>query len=219
MKKYLVALAPLLFSIQLFSCAQPMKNETTPSAADKSPDVPAEFLDTATVGGGCFWCTEAQYQLLDGVVKVYSGYSGGHIKNPAYREVCNGTTGHAEVIQVVYDTRKLRYEDILEAFWTSHDPTQLNRQGNDVGTQYRSVIFYHTPDQQRIAEELKTKLDVSGAYDAPVVTEIAPFTVFYKAEDYHQNYFNENGDEPYCRFVVAPKVEKFRKVFKDKLVK
>lgn len=182
-------------------------------------DITLEFLDTATVGGGCFWCTEAQFQLLDGVVGVKSGFSGGHIKNPAYREVCNGNTGHAEVIQVVYDHRKLRYEDILEAFWASHDPTQLNRQGNDVGTQYRSVIFYHNSDQQRIAVNLKEKLNASGAYSDTVVTEIAPFTVFYEADDYHQNYFNQNGDQAYCQFVVAPKVDKFRKVFKDKLKK
>lgn len=181
------------------------------------PDSLAGYLDTATVGGGCFWCTEAQFQLLDGVIRVESGYSGGHIKNPAYREVCNGTTGHAEVIQVVYDTRKLSYQDILEAFWLSHDPTQMNRQGNDVGTQYRSVIFYHSESQKALAESLKQKLNESGAYTDPVVTEIAPFTVFYKAEAYHQNYFNDNGDQPYCQFVVAPKVDKFRKVFKEKL--
>lgn len=219
MKKTVLSFTPLFLLFQLFSCAQPMKNESSSSSQVQSAPVPVEHLDTATVGGGCFWCTEAQYQLLDGVVSVSSGYSGGHIKNPAYREVCNGTTGHAEVVQVVYDTRKLSYGDILEAFWTSHDPTQLNRQGNDIGTQYRSVIFYHTAAQKETAEGLKKKLDESGAYDTPVVTEIAPFTVFYKAEDYHQNYFNQNGDEPYCRFVVAPKVDKFRKVFKDKLVK
>ncbi|MFM8431670.1 MAG: peptide-methionine (S)-S-oxide reductase MsrA [Bacteroidota bacterium] len=180
-------------------------------------EIPSEYTDTATVGGGCFWCTEAQFQLLDGVLKVKSGYSGGFIKNPAYREVCNGTTGHAEVIQVFYDTRKLNYADILQAFWSSHDPTQLNRQGNDIGTQYRSVIFYHNEIQHATAEELKKKLDESGAYDEPVVTEISAFKAFYPAEDYHQDYFNQNGDQPYCRFVVAPKVEKFRKVFKDKL--
>ncbi|MFM7218069.1 MAG: peptide-methionine (S)-S-oxide reductase MsrA [Bacteroidota bacterium] len=182
-------------------------------------DIPSNYLDTATVGGGCFWCTEAQYQLLDGVVSVKSGYSGGTVKNPAYKEVCNGTTGHAEVVQVVYDNRKLSYPLILEAFWASHDPTQMNRQGNDIGTQYRSVIFYHTDEQKKIALELKAALDSSGAYEEPIVTEISPFTVFYSAEDYHQNYFNQNGDQPYCRFVVAPKVEKFRKVFKERLRK
>lgn len=174
-------------------------------------------FETATFGGGCYWCTEAQYQLLEGVISVTSGFSGGTIKNPSYREVCDGRTGHAEVVQVVYDTAKLNYTDILHAFFKSHDPTQLNRQGDDIGTQYRSVIFFHDEDQQKIAEEIKSELEKSGAYDKPIVTEISPFTAFYKAEDYHQNYFNQNGQQPYCQFVVAPKVEKFRKVFKDKL--
>ena len=179
--------------------------------------VPASQIDTATFGGGCFWCTEAQFQLLDGVLSVQSGFSGGSIKNPSYKEVCTGLTGHAEVIQVTYDTTKLSYDELLEAFWTSHDPTQLNRQGNDVGTQYRSVIFYHSEPQHQLAESYKKKLNESGAYDKPVVTEISPMTVFYKAEDYHQNYFNQNGDQPYCQFVVAPKVEKFKKVFKERI--
>ncbi len=174
-------------------------------------------LDTATIGGGCYWCTEAQYQLLDGVVSVTSGFSGGTVKNPSYKEVCNGTTGHAEVVQVVFDSTKLNYSDILQAFFLSHDPTQLNGQGNDIGTQYRSVIFYHNEEQHQLAEQIKKDLDNSGAYRDPIVTEIAPFSVFYKAEDYHQNYFNQNGDQPYCQFVVAPKVEKFKKVFKDRL--
>lgn len=215
MSKYF---ALYLFFLSLISCNHPdsqAMDRMNPTAT--IPDSITEFLDTATVGGGCFWCTEAQFQLLDGVIRVESGYSGGHIKNPAYREVCNGTTGHAEVIQVLYDTRKLSYQDILEAFWLSHDPTQMNRQGNDVGTQYRSVIFYHSETQKALAESLKQKLNESGAYTDPVVTEIAPFTVFYKAEAYHQNYFNDNGDQPYCQFVVAPKVDKFRKVFKEKL--
>lgn len=176
-------------------------------------------LDTATFGAGCFWCVEAQFQMLDGVVKVESGFSGGHVKNPSYREVCDGTTGHAEVCQITYDKTKLSYDDMLQAFWMSHDPTQLNRQGNDYGTQYRSVIFYHNDEQKRIAEAYKKKLNDEKVYDNPVVTEIAPYTVFYKAEDYHQNYFNENGDQPYCSFVIQPKVEKFRKVFGNKLKK
>ena len=176
-------------------------------------------FDTATFGAGCFWCVEAQFQMLDGVESVKSGFSGGTVKNPSYREVCEGTTGHAEVCQIVYDTAKLSYADMLEAFWKSHDPTQLNRQGNDVGTQYRSVIFYHNNEQKNLAEQYKMKLNESGAYDKPVVTEIAPYTAFYKAEDYHQNYYNENGDVPYCRFVVQPKVEKFKHVFENKLKK
>ena len=176
-------------------------------------------LETATFGGGCYWCTEAQYQMLDGVISVSSGFSGGTVKNPAYREVCEGRTGHAEVVQVVFDKNKLSYMDILQAFFSSHDPTQLNRQGNDVGTQYRSVIFYHDEEQHRIVDQIKKELDLSGAYDDKIVTEISPFTVFYKAEDYHQNYFNQHGDEPYCQFVVAPKVQKFKKVFKERLKK
>ncbi|MCC7232470.1 MAG: peptide-methionine (S)-S-oxide reductase MsrA [Bacteroidia bacterium] len=183
----------------------------------KSMEQHPAVTDTATFGAGCFWCTEAQFQLLNGIISVTSGYSGGNVKNPSYREVCTGRTGHAEVSQIVYDTSKISYEELLEAFWKAHDPTQLNRQGNDTGTQYRSVIFYHNEKQRLLAEQYKKLLDASGAFDAPIVTEIVPFTAFYKAEDYHQNYFNENGEQPYCRFVVAPKVEKFKKVFKGKL--
>jgi peptide-methionine (S)-S-oxide reductase len=197
------------------SCAQEKKKESTNNMTDTTTNT--SNLDTAIVGGGCFWCTEAQYQLLDGVVSVTSGFSGGTVKNPSYKEVCNGTTGHAEVIKIVYDTTKLNYADILQAFFSSHDPTQLNRQGNDIGTQYRSVIFYQTDEQKKIAEQIKAELNKSGAYKEPVVTEISPLKEFYKAEDYHQNYFNQNGNESYCQFVVAPKVEKFKKVFKDKL--
>jgi peptide-methionine (S)-S-oxide reductase len=206
----------------ILSCAQSSSNnkeamnQTQPTDTIQ-PNSSNPNLETATFGAGCFWCVEAQFQMLDGVESVISGFSGGTVKNPSYKEVCNGTTGHAEVCQIVYDKRKLSYANMLEAFWKSHDPTQLNRQGNDVGTQYRSVIFYHNDEQKKIAEEYKKKLNESGAYDQPVVTEISPYTVFYKADDYHQNYFNENGDVPYCRFVVQPKVEKFKKVFADKL--
>lgn len=208
-----ILLAGILFTSP--GCSQSSSQKQTPSAMTNS--VPASQIDTATFGGGCFWCTEAQFQLLDGVLSVQSGFSGGSIKNPSYKEVCTGLTGHAEVIEVTYDTTKLSYDELLEAFWTSHDPTQLNRQGNDVGTQYRSVIFYHSENQHQLAEAYKKKLNESGAYDKPVVTEISPITVFYKAEDYHQNYFNQNGDQPYCQFVVAPKVEKFKKVFKERI--
>jgi len=176
-------------------------------------------LDTATFGAGCFWCVEAQFQMLEGVAKVESGYSGGHVKNPSYKEVCNGTTGHAEVCNVYYDPKKISYDEMLAAFWQMHDPTQLNRQGNDVGTQYRSAIFYHNDAQKQIAEKYKKKLNEEKVYDNPVVTEIAPFSVFYKAEDYHMNYYNQNSNESYCQFVIRPKVEKFQKVFKDKLKK
>lgn len=176
-------------------------------------------LDTATFGAGCYWCVEAQFQLLDGVVSVSSGFSGGTVKNPSYKDVCTGATGHAEVCQIVYDTTKLSYDEMLHAFWKSHDPTQMNRQGNDEGTQYRSVIFYHNESQKQLAESYKKKINESGAYNKPVVTEISPFSVFYQAEDYHQNYYNQNGTQPYCSYVIQPKVEKFKEIFKDKLKK
>lgn len=173
--------------------------------------------DTATLGAGCFWCVEAVFQDLKGVKSVASGYSGGAIKNPTYKEVCSGRTGHAEVCQIVYDPNILSFDELLEVFWQTHDPTTLNQQGADVGTQYRSAVFYHTEEQRKLAEEYKKKLNDANAFGKPVVTEITPYTEFYKAEDYHQDYFNQNGDQPYCRMVIQPKVEKFKKVFKDKL--
>ena len=181
------------------------------------PKATTKHLDTATFGAGCYWCTEAQFQQLKGVEKVESGFAGGSVKNPTYKDVCTGTTGHAEVCNITFDPSVISYDEMLAAFWMTHDPTQLNRQGNDVGTQYRSSIFYHNAEQKAKAEEYKKKLNDENVFEKPVVTEIAPFTVFYKAEDYHQNYYNENGDQPYCSFVVRPKVEKFKKVFKDKL--
>lgn len=174
-------------------------------------------LDTITLGAGCFWCVEAVFLELKGVKRVTSGYMGGHVKNPSYREVCNGTTGHAEVAQLVYDPQVISYDEILEVFWQTHDPTTLNRQGADVGTQYRSAIFYHNDEQRRIAEAYKVKLDASGAFRAPIVTEITPASTFYAAEDYHQNYYALNGEQGYCQMVIRPKVDKLRKVFADKL--
>lgn len=176
-------------------------------------------IDTATLGGGCFWCTEAQFQQLNGVLSVTSGYAGGQTKNPTYKEVCSGLTGHAEVIQVTFDPSVISYDEILAAFWQSHDPTQLNRQGNDVGTQYRSVIFYHNEAQRQLAEGYKKRLNEEHAYDKPVVTEIAALPAFYKGENYHQNYYNENSSQGYCQFVIQPKLDKFKKVFRDKLKK
>ncbi len=173
----------------------------------------------ATFGTGCFWCTEAQFQQLEGVLTVESGYSGGEKPNPTYEEVCSGNTGHAEVVQITYDPAKITYAELLEAFYLSHDPTQLNRQGNDVGTQYRSVVFYHDAEQQKEAEFYKKKVEESKAYDKPIVTEISPYKAFYKAENYHQNYYNENGSQPYCYYVVKPKLEKFKKAFQHKLKK
>ncbi len=174
-------------------------------------------MEKATFGAGCFWCVEAIFQRLDGVQKVESGYSGGKVANPTYKEVCTGTTGHAEVCQLTYDPSEISFTELLEVFWQTHDPTTLNRQGNDVGTQYRSAIFYHDDEQKKLAQEYKTKLEKEKVFDDPIVTEIVPFKTFYVAEDYHQNYFNENGSQPYCSIVIAPKVEKFKKVFKDKL--
>ncbi|MBV7529443.1 peptide-methionine (S)-S-oxide reductase MsrA [Chitinophaga sp. sic0106] len=213
MRKYSIFI--FLITLALAACAQNKKDKVPNDMEAKNNT----SLQTATFGGGCFWCTEAQFQYLDGVVKVESGYSGGNVPDPTYEQVCEGNTGHAEVIQVTYDTTKISYDELLEAFWISHDPTQLNRQGNDVGTQYRSVIFYHNPEQKEKAEYYKNKLQNSGAYEKPVVTEIAPFTKFYVAEDYHQNYYNQNGSQPYCYFVIKPKLEKFKKVFKEHLKK
>jgi len=174
-------------------------------------------METATFGAGCYWCTEAQFQMLKGVEKVESGFSGGRVANPSYSQVCTGNTGHAEVCNITYDPSVISFDELLAAFWTCHDPTTLNRQGNDEGTQYRSVIFYHNHEQKQKAEQYKKKLNDEKAWDKPVVTEITAFTKFYKAEDYHQNYYNQNGEQPYCHFVIGPKVEKFKKVFKDKL--
>jgi len=174
-------------------------------------------LGTATFGQGCFWCSEAIFTDLQGVVSVTSGYSGGKVPNPGYEQVCTGTTGHAEVIQIIYDPAIIPFQDLLQAFWASHDPTTLNRQGNDIGTQYRSVIFYHDEAQKEQAQKYKSELDASGSFNNPIVTEITPFSVFYPAEDYHQVYFKLHGSAPYCQMVIRPKVEKFRKVFKEKL--
>jgi len=174
-------------------------------------------MEKATFGSGCFWCTEAIFKRLKGVSEVKSGYSGGAVDNPTYEQVCTGTTGHAEVIQVDYDPSQIGYEELLEVFWKTHDPTTLNRQGNDVGTQYRSAVFYHNEDQKNLATQYKAKLEEAKVWPDPIVTEISPLTNFYDAGDYHDDYFSRNGSQPYCAFVVAPKVEKFKKVFADKL--
>jgi peptide-methionine (S)-S-oxide reductase len=209
----------------LFSCAQKSpatttmtmdKNNNTSSAtADPSASLKT---DTATFANGCFWCTEAIFEELDGVISAESGYTGGETKNPTYKEVCSGETGHAEALQIVYDPAKITFDELLEVFWQTHDPTTLNRQGADVGTQYRSEIFYHNEEQKQKAEKYKDELNKSGAFNNPIVTAISPAVKFYPAEDYHQQYFELNGNNnPYCRVVIQPKLEKFRKVFKDKL--
>jgi peptide-methionine (S)-S-oxide reductase len=175
--------------------------------------------ERATLAGGCFWCLEAVFDELKGVASVESGYSGGHVPDPSYRAVCTGTTGHAEVVQVSFDPGVISYEDILRVFFAIHDPTTLNRQGNDVGTQYRSAIFYHTPEQKAAAEKVMAELSAAGIWGRPIVTEIVPFEKVYVAEDYHQEYFANNPYQPYCMAIVAPKVHKFRKQFVDMLKK
>ena len=174
-------------------------------------------VEVATFGNGCFWCTEAVFEELKGVESAVSGYSGGRVPNPTYEQVCTGATGHAEVIQVTYDPAVITFPELLEVFWKTHDPTTLNQQGPDHGTQYRSAVFYHSDEQRELAEKYKQRLDESGAFDAPIVTEITKFQKFYPAEDYHQQYFEDNPRQPYCRAVVKPKVVKFRKAFHDKL--
>jgi|ERR1019366_1986902 peptide-methionine (S)-S-oxide reductase len=216
--KFLLIFAFIWSNAIFTSCAQKHTDDESRKSKEQEPILQQRNkMDTATFGAGCFWCVEAQFQLLNGVSSVTSGFTGGTIKNPSYKEVCTGTTGHAEVCQIVYDPTKISYDELLAAFWQTHDPTQLNRQGNDVGTQYRSVIYYHNKEQQTLAEKYKKELNESGAWAQPIVTEISPATTFYKAEDYHQNYFNANGNESYCQYVIQPKVEKFKKVFKAKM--
>jgi len=177
----------------------------------------AAKTDTATFATGCFWCTEAKFQQLKGIIKVTSGFTGGHVANPTYEQVCTGETGHAEACNIIYDPSIISYDDLLQAFFVAHDPTELNRQGNDVGTQYRSAIFYHNAQQKQKAEYYIKKLNEAKAYKSKIVTQVTPYTIFYKAEGYHQNYYNLHGDQPYCKYVIQPELEKFKAVFKNKL--
>ncbi len=216
-----LSITTLVISIvHLISCAQPQKKDkmTAPLSTSKQESSLSIATDTATFANGCFWCTEAIFEQLDGVISATSGYTGGQVVNPTYKQVCTGETGHAEGLQIVYDPKKISFEELLEVFWETHDPTTLNRQGADVGTQYRSGVFYHNEEQKQKAEKYKAELNKSGAFDKPIVTEITAFSKFYPAEDYHQQYFenNENAN-PYCKIVIRPKLDKFRKVFKDKL--
>ena len=213
----ILRILPLVFCLLISCKAESLNNQKT-KISDMS--IKPEFTDTtavATFGAGCFWCVEAIFQDLNGVYSVESGYMGGEKKDPTYKEVCTGTTGHAEVCRIIYDPRLLTFKDLLEVFWQTHDPTTLNRQGNDAGTQYRSVIFYYSADQKKESEFYKSELDKSGAFSDPIVTTLEPVDTFYPAEDYHQNYFNQNGDQPYCSFVIKPKVEKFKKAFSSRL--
>jgi peptide-methionine (S)-S-oxide reductase len=173
----------------------------------------------ATLGGGCFWCLEAAFDALQGVERVESGYAGGTVPEPTYKQVCSGRTGHAEVVRITFDPNVISYRELLEVFFTIHDPTTLNRQGADVGTQYRSVIFYHTPEQQRVAQEVMAELEAAGVWDQPIVTELEPLDTFYPAEDYHQDYYANNAWQPYCRAVISPKLAKLRKKHLAKLKK
>lgn len=182
-----------------------------------TPEPPAEGQQLATFGGGCFWCTEAVFEATEGVHAAVSGYAGGRTINPTYEAVCSGATGHAEVIQVTYDPAVISYKDLLQIFFRTHDPTTLNRQGADAGTQYRSAIYFHDDEQRAVAEEVKAALDASGAFGGPIVTEVSPLEVFYPAEAHHQDYFARNPTQGYCRAVIAPKMEKYRKAFADKL--
>ena len=218
MKFYLnITYTLLLITIFLVGCKE-SKSEIN-NNNDKTMNAQNTSLETATFGSGCFWCTEAIFERVKGVSKVVSGYSGGSVDNPTYKEVCNGTTGHAECTQITFDPAVISYDELLEIFWKMHDPTTLNRQGNDVGTQHRSVIFYHNDRQKQKAEYYKNKLTKEKIWDKPIVTEITKFEKFYPAEDYHQEYYDNNPNQGYCAYVITPKVEKFEKIFKDKLKK
>lgn len=212
---FVISLFPMhLGPLSVLSLLCVMLASTVPASAADSPKAKSSKAEFAYVGGGCFWCTEAAYEMLPGVKSVVSGYAGGHVKNPTYKAVCAGTTGHAEVAQITFDPAVVSFTEILEVFFTVHDPTTLNRQGNDVGTQYRSAIYYHSPEQKKLAEAAKSA--ATELWGKPAVTEIAAFDKFYKAEEYHQNYYRDNPNQPYCVYVVGPKVEKFREKFKEK---
>ena len=201
----------IFFIITVLGCSNNANPKEEKTMTDRSK------YEVATFAAGCFWCTEAVFQRVKGVIEVESGYSGGSVPNPSYEAVCTGQTGHAECTQITFDPKIITYKQLLEIFWKTHDPTTLNRQGNDTGTQYRSAIFYHNQEQKDLAEKYKNELDAAKIWDSPIVTEISPLKTFYKAENYHQDYYNQNGNQPYCSFVITPKIEKFKKVFADKL--
>jgi peptide-methionine (S)-S-oxide reductase len=212
MKKFMT-LVTLFALVNLLGAASVLASGTKQDKKEKKK----MSKEVATVAGGCFWCIEAPFDELIGVQKAVSGYSGGHVKNPSYKQVTTGTTGHAEVVQVTFDPSVISYQEILEVLFTLHDPTTLNRQGNDIGPQYRSAIFYHSPEQKAIAEKFIADLTAAKAYKDPIVTEVQPFTEFYSAEAYHQEYYVNNPNQGYCSYVIAPKIKKFRKQFADKL--
>ena len=204
----------------ILACSYPSRTTSTNKASMQNANVEfPEGKELATIGGGCFWCLEAVYQRMEGVEKIASGYCGGRTQKPTYKEVCSGLSGHAEVVQITYDPKKVSYAEILEVFWRIHDPTTLNRQGNDVGTQYRSAIFYHNDSQKEIAQKSIEAVKEAELWAGTITTEVSKLDIFYAAESYHQDYYNNNSSEGYCVYVVAPKVEKFKKLFKDKLKK
>jgi peptide-methionine (S)-S-oxide reductase len=217
-QRYWILAAFLIFaaSVGCYAVAHLDRSPEKTTMAHEPRELPPN-CELATLGGGCFWCLEAAFEQVKGVERVESGYAGGGVNNPTYEQVCTGRTGHAEVVQVAFDPKAISYREILEIFFVIHDPTTLNRQGGDVGTQYRSAIFYHSPAQKETAEKLIAELTAEKAYNLPIVTQVAPLDVFYRAEDYHQGYFRANPHKSYCQYVVAPKVEKLRHTFKSKL--
>ena len=224
MKNRLTYAIIYLLIFPFFSCVENRSQssiitaEHLESSENKNSETEAsKNIDIATFAAGCFWCVEEQFRQLKGVTSVVSGYTGGHVKNPHYEAVITGNTGHAEACHITFDSSIISYDELLEAFFIAHDPTQLNRQGNDVGTQYRSAIFYHNEEQKKLVDYYIKKLDEENAYPQKIVTEVKPFTKFYEAENYHQNYYNKNKQVPYCQYVIKPKLDKFREVFKDKL--
>jgi len=206
----------ITFLMALTGCKQSSSQNHT-NEKDKMIQENDSKLQLATFGSGCFWCTEAIFERVKGVESVVSGYSGGNVPSPTYEAVCSGKTGHAEVVQIKFDSSLVSYDELLEIFWKTHDPTTLNRQGADVGTQYRSVVFYHDDEQKQKTETYKSELDKAGIWNDPIVTEISPLTKFYEAEKYHQDYYEQNPNQGYCAFVITPKLDKFEKIFKDKL--
>lgn len=214
-KKRGVGIIATLTTLALLACGNVQQSSNQKQVSNKMDQ--STELTEATFGAGCFWCVEAVFQELKGVKSVKAGYAGGAVKNPSYKEVCTGRTGHAEVARIEYDPSLISFAELLEVFWKTHDPTTLNRQGNDVGTQYRSVVFYHNEEQRKEAEFYKQQLDESKAYADPIVTTIEPLDNYYEAEDYHQDYYSNNTEASYCRFVIQPKLEKFRKAFETKL--
>jgi methionine-S-sulfoxide reductase len=205
---------PIILALLLISCEATQDKTSVQKTSRSEVKKGQNGNDTITLGGGCYWCVEAVYELMDGVVDVSAGFTGGHRKNPTYEEVCMGTTGHAEVAQIIFDSTQTSLQDILKVFFTVHDPTTLNRQGNDVGTQYRSAIFYNSNKQKEIAQTIIRELNQSKAYPSEIVTEIVPLIIFYRAKEDHQDYYENNSEDAYCRMVIQPKIEKFEKVFK-----